>query len=87
MQRFERDRQELRVIQKNEVSYSYVAQKVKMLAERKLWAKKCVGQDRHFSAHAYCERVQDEKLVYNNNAISFSNHVKKDSFLTEFHYF
>jgi len=48
MQPFERDRQELCVKQKNEVSCSYVAQKVKMLTDRKLWAEKCVGQDRNF---------------------------------------
>jgi len=48
VQPFERDRQELCVIQKNEASGSYVAQKAKMLTDRKLWAKKCVGQDRHF---------------------------------------
>jgi len=48
MQPFERDRQELCVIQKNEASCSYVAQKVKMLTDRKLWAERCVGQDRHF---------------------------------------
>ena len=48
MQPFERDRQELCVIQKNEASCSYVAQKVKMLTERKFRAEKCVGQDRHF---------------------------------------
>ena len=33
---------------KNEASCSYVAQKVKMLTERKFRAEKCVGQDRHF---------------------------------------
>ena len=48
MQPFERDRPEACVIQKNEASCSYVAQKVKMLTDRKLWAEKCVGQDRHF---------------------------------------
>jgi len=48
MQPFKRDRQELCVIQKNEASCSYVAQKVKMLIDRKLWIKKCIGQDRHF---------------------------------------
>jgi len=32
---------------KNEVSCRYVAQKVKMLTDRKLWAERSVGQDRH----------------------------------------
>jgi len=33
---------------KNEASCSCAVQKVKMLTDRKLWAKKCVGQDRQF---------------------------------------
>jgi len=33
---------------KNEVSCSYIAQKVKMLTDRGFWAETCVGQDRHF---------------------------------------
>jgi len=45
MQLFERDRQELCVTQKNEVSCSYVAQNVDW---KKLWTEKCVGQDLHF---------------------------------------
>jgi len=32
---------------KNEASYSYVTQKVKMLTDRKLWAEKCVRQDQY----------------------------------------
>jgi len=48
MQPFETDRQELCVIQKNESSCSYVAQKVKMLTDRKLWAERCFGQDLYF---------------------------------------
>jgi len=44
MQPFERDRQGL-CHTKNEASYRYVAQKVKMLTDRKLWAEKCVGQN------------------------------------------
>ena len=47
MQPFERDRQERCVIQKRG-KLQYVAQKVKMLTDRKLWAEKCIGQDRHF---------------------------------------
>jgi len=47
MQPFERDRQEL-CHKKNEASCSYVAQKVKMLTDRKLWGEKCIGQDQHF---------------------------------------
>jgi len=47
MQLFEKDRQELCVIPK-EVSCSYITQKVKMLNDRKLCAKKRVGQDWHF---------------------------------------
>jgi len=44
----------LKEIFKNGVSYKkrgklqYLAQKVKMLTDRKLWAEKCIGQDRHF---------------------------------------
>jgi len=34
---------------KKEVSCSHVAQKVKLLTDRKLWAKKYIGQDRHFN--------------------------------------
>jgi len=32
---------------KNEVSCSYVAQKVNV-DKLKMWTKKCIGQDRHF---------------------------------------
>ena len=35
---------------KNELSCSYVAQKVKLLTDTKLWAEKCIGQDRHFQS-------------------------------------
>jgi len=48
MQPFERDRQELCVIQKTRLAAVRLLKSVKMLTDRKLWAQKCVGQDRHF---------------------------------------
>ena len=45
MQPFERDRQELCVIQKTR--YAAVTL-LKMLTERKLRVQKCIGRDRHF---------------------------------------
>jgi len=81
---------------KNEASCRYVAQKVKMLTDRKLWAEMCVGQDPHFQPiliEGECnwvsaiERVQDEKLVYCITLQVSFNHIKNDSFLTEFHCF
>jgi len=45
MQPFERDRQELCVTQKTKQAAVAL---LKMSTERKLWAKKCVGEDRHF---------------------------------------
>jgi len=59
MQPFERDRQELCIIQKNEVSCSYVAHKVdwKKIVGRKVWWSRSAS-----SVHAHWERVQDKKL-------------------------
>jgi len=69
MQPFKRDRQELCVIQK-EVSCSYITQKVKMLSDRKLWAKKCVGQDWH-SQPMLTESQYKTKNCYFTNFIGF----------------
>ena len=46
MQPFERDRQELCVIQK--ITRQAAVTLLKILTERKLWTERCVGQDRHF---------------------------------------
>jgi len=45
MQPFDRHRQELRVIQKNEVNCSYVAENFDW---KKIVAEKFIGQDRYF---------------------------------------
>jgi len=80
IQPFERDRQEMCVIQKNEVSCSYVAQKVKMLTERKLWPKSLLAKTRIFSPCLLRESARRKIRIFYNFIGFFFNHVKNNRF-------